>query len=129
MTDGHDPRRGSSAGAGAQLSGTARRRGRRQTHPLLAPFPLIVMALATFLVLLALMAARMRTQAVSALAPSSRAGQIARTGAHTIRTTASGHVITATASSPAGGAAGLRANSPAVVTASSGSRAAGAPDD
>jgi hypothetical protein len=120
----HSPRR-ASVGTGAE---TAARHSRSHRHPLLAPFPLTVMALATFLVVFALMAARLRAPAASTLSARSGSTQIVRAGGRLIRTSASGRALPA-GPAAAAGEPGSQHSAPAIVTASSGSASGSQGDD
>ena len=102
----------------------------RGAHPLLGGFPLAVMALATFLVLFALMMARLKAGADPALRPRTSTPLIAgRPGAGTVTARTSGASPSGTAAVPAAGPAESSATSAAIVTASSGAAGARAAGD
>ncbi|MHB8234502.1 MAG: hypothetical protein ACYDHT_07600 [Solirubrobacteraceae bacterium] len=107
---------------GSPKAGSAR----RQSHPLLGLFPLATMALATFLVVFALMMARMQTGADPALrAGQSALGQPAASPA-AITTCASGGAATATSLTASHASLGA---SRAIVTRSSASGLGASHDD
>lgn len=118
------------AASGDAGSTTARppaegRRQRRERHPLLHVFPLGVMVLATFLVVFALMMARLQSTLPAPATTGGNAALVQRRSGVVLTTTPSGRVIESHAvagSSPAAGAA-----SSAVLTRAS--TAAGAVDD
>ena len=93
----------------------------RNAHPLLSPFPLTVMTLTTFLVLLALMMARFNAGADPALrASTTTAVAAASSGVRAVATRTSGGGESATTLAPAAGSEESSA-SPSVVTRTSGS--------
>ncbi len=102
----------------------ARRAPRR--HPLLRPFPLVVLSLATFLVVFTLMMAELRSTS-KGLPSGAAPAKVALVNGRrlVVRTTASGRLVTSAAPAGAAGAAPA-AVAPAIVTSASG---AGVRDD
>jgi hypothetical protein len=101
----------------------------RNAHPLLSPFPLTVMTLTTFLVLFALMMARLKAGADPALRASSTTPvAAASSGARAVITRTSGGRESAAALAPPAGSQESSA-SPSVVTRTSGSPGATAAGD
>jgi hypothetical protein len=98
-----------------------RPRRARRAHPLLGAFPLVVIALATFLVLFTLMMARLRAGADPALrASTSTSVAAAGSAGRAVTTRASGGGEPAATATPATGSEESSARMPAVVTRSSG---------
>lgn len=93
----------------------------RKVHPLLGAFPLAVMALATFLVLFALMMARLKAGADPSLRPSTSTSLVARSsGSRAVTTrTSGGGELTATAT-PAAASEESSETPAAIVTRASG---------
>ena len=105
----------------------------RAAHPLLAPFPLAVMALSTFLVVFTLMMARMSAGTRTSLSANVPAALVAASGGTRLRTSASGGsaataATTATATVTGAGGPSAAVAVPAVLTRSSGARAGGTDD-
>jgi hypothetical protein len=132
VTDGQQPTQGpersviqarvAPSGGSSGRARTARQR--RRAHPLLQAFPLAVMALATFLVLFSLMAARLKASATTALPSSSAAALVAgRSRGSSVTTRASGGA--ARIATPVALPAGAPATRPAIVTRPSGIARAG----
>lgn len=102
----------------------------RHSHPLLNAFPLAVMTLATFLVVFALLMARLtagvdpalRTGASSALVRENASGSAVRTRASTAAATGGAAGANAT---PIAASEGSSGTAPAIVTSSSGARGSG----
>ena len=97
----------------------------RSAHPLLGAFPLAIMTLATFLVLITVMMARLRAGADPALRPIVNSGLVARssgTGALTTRT--SGGSASAPAATPPATSEEPPVARAAVVTRASGAQGA-----
>jgi len=99
---------------------------RRERHPLLHPFPLVVLSLATFLVVFTMMMANLRSVPTGA-APRGSSARVAVVNGKrlVVRTTPSGRLLTTGAPAAAGASPAVSAKA-AVVTSSSG---AGARDD
>jgi hypothetical protein len=114
------PARPTGLAAGERPQEALRRRQARHAHPLLGAFPLVVMTLATFLVLFALMMARIGAAADSALRANTSIS-VAAPGSATgpVTTRASGGVES-TATATAGRSEESSARMPAVVTRTSG---------
>lgn len=92
----------------------------RRRHPLLSAFPLTVMTLATFLVVFALMMARLQAGADPALRASAPSALVAgRSGAAAVTTRTSG-TAGASATTPPATIEGSTAATPAIVTRTSG---------
>lgn len=100
---------------------------RSRSHPLLRPFPLVVLTLATFLVVFAFMMGSLRG-GTAAPAPAGRPGKVALVNGKrlVVRTTPSGRIVAAGAPAAAEGAGTKPAAAIPIVTSSSG---AGASDD
>ena len=120
--------------APAARSGSVAQRKRsreRSGHPLMRPFPLVVMTLATFLIVFALLMARLSAGADPALRAGVSAGAISRpVGAATTlttRTSGAGAAVPAVAQS--GAAEGSTAPAAAIVTRTSGAPGASRASD
>ena len=101
----------------------------RNPHPLLSPFPLTVMTLATFLVFFALMTARLKAGADPALrAGTTTPVAAASSGARAVITRTSGGGESAATLAPTAGSEESAA-SPSVVTRTSGSPGTTEPGD
>jgi hypothetical protein len=103
----------------ASARGTRGSERTRKTHPLSGAFPLAVMTLATFLVLFAVMMARLK----AGVDPVLRAGtssSLAGSGAGAVRTRTSGAGASAGLATPVAGSEEASSRSGSVVTRASG---------
>lgn len=121
--------------APAARSGSVAQRKRsreRSGHPLMRPFPLVVMTLATFLIVFALLMARLSAGADPALRAGVSAGAISRpvgAAATTLTTRASGAGAAVPAVAQSGAAEGSTAPAAAIVTRTSGAPGASRASD
>jgi hypothetical protein len=98
-------------------------------HPLLRPFPLVVMALATFLVVFALMMARLTAGLHQTLRPGAITASLTEgSSAAVVRTRTSGSTAQSAPAVQAASAEGPSVTAPAIVTRASGG-ASGAGDE
>jgi hypothetical protein len=108
------------------------RGGSQVAHPLLRPFPLVVMGLATFLVIFALLMARLTSGLDPALRASPGTVSLAEgssSSSSAVRTTASGRILPASGPQ-VGRSEVLSSAAPAVLTrASGGVNTSGAGDE
>lgn len=122
MTDGSPHNTASLAGPGT----SAPRSTRTRRHPLLAPFPLAVMAVATFLIVFAVLMARLRTQGITGVPSTAGPAVVERIGGVRVRATASGGLSSSATSAGAPVASpGPAAVRPAILTGTSGSERGG----
>lgn len=138
VTDGQQPTQGpersviqAQVAPSSGSSGRARTaRQRRRAHPLLQAFPLAVMALATFLVLFAVMTARLKASATTARPAGAATALLAsRSGGNSVRTRASGGANATAVASPIPASEVTAAANPAIVTRASGTTGAGEAGD
>jgi hypothetical protein len=126
MTDRSPNVQGTSSGAdsrGGSRASVARVRA-NTAHPLLRPFSLAVMTLATFMVVFALMMARM-TASTGRIPGTVNAALVAESGASAVTTRTSGAAATAATPVQATVSEGPSAATPAIVTRSSGAAGVG----
>jgi hypothetical protein len=103
---------------------------RSARHPLLGPFPMAVMTLATFLVIFTLMMARLNVGADPALRGAANPVALtAGSGAGAVTTRASGASAAASSTVQAAAGQGTATATPAVVTRTSGAAGARIGDD
>jgi hypothetical protein len=110
----------------------ARRQARRGGHPLLRPFPLVVMTLSTFLVVFTLMMARLTAGADPALRASVSPAAISQpigSGGTTVTTRASGAAVATPAVATEAGPQGTPTTSAIVTRTSGAGGVSGAGDD